>query len=111
MCQALQSLNYGLSSLPLPSSPTIRRRPSDADGGVEIIFGKSRVHNGVTEVPQAGRLEAAWGRGPAVEEEDVHQASASGRTYFRLYPSFLAWAKSSSAWDFSPLFSRANPRQ
>ena len=72
-------------------------RLSDADGG-EIVVGQPGIENGVAVVLEIGRLGAARCRLPAVEEKDEH-----GWSYFPLYPSFLAWAKSASALACSPL--------
>ena len=41
----------------------------DANGGIEIVVGKLGIQNVVTTVLQVGRLEAAWGRLPTVEED------------------------------------------
>ena len=45
----------------------------DANGGIEIVVGEGRVQDFVAVVTQVGRLQAAWGRLPAVEEEDSHR--------------------------------------
>ena len=45
---------------------------SDADGSVKIVVGQGRVQNLMAVVLEVGRLQAAWRRLPAVEEEDEH---------------------------------------
>jgi hypothetical protein len=44
----------------------------DPDRLIEVIVGQGRVQNVVTVVLEAGRLDAARGQLPAVEEEDFH---------------------------------------
>ena len=44
----------------------------DADGGVEVVVRQGRVQDLMAVVLQVGRLHAAWGRLPAVEEKNSH---------------------------------------
>ena len=44
----------------------------EADGGVEIVVGKSGVQDFMAVGLEVGRCEPAWGRLPAVEKEDEH---------------------------------------
>jgi hypothetical protein len=43
-----------------------------ANGGIEVVIGQGWVQDFVAVVLQVGRLQAALGRLPAVEEEDGH---------------------------------------
>jgi len=45
---------------------------SDTNGGVEVVVGQGGIDDVVAVVLEAGRLQGAWSRVPAVEEEDVH---------------------------------------
>ena len=89
---------HGHGPAPAGTDDDIRAVPvelglGDANGGVEIVVGQGRVQDFVAVVLEIGRLHAARRRLPAVEEEDFHGA---------MYPSFLAWAKSWSAFATSP---------
>ena len=45
----------------------------DLDGLGEVLVGQLRVDDLVAVLGQEGRLDAAWDRLPAVEEEDFHR--------------------------------------
>ena len=49
----------------------------DSDGLGEILVRQLRIDDLVAVVFQEGRLDAAWNRLPAVEEEDFHDAGGS----------------------------------
>ena len=44
----------------------------NADGGIEIVVGRGRVQDFVAVILEIGRLDAARGGLPAVEEKDFH---------------------------------------
>ena len=62
-------------------------------------------------VPWAGSWREGGGGGfSAVQEEDFRGHRSGNQTYFRSYPNFLAWAKSSSDLALSPFPRYAHPR-
>ncbi len=46
----------------------------DVNGTVEIIVGQGRIQDLVAVALEIGRLAAAWGGLPAVEEEEFHDS-------------------------------------
>ena len=57
----------------------------DVNGGVEVFIGQGRVQDGVAVILQVGRLQAAWGRGPAVEEENFFHGISLNLVYPQIF--------------------------
>lgn len=62
----------------------------DAGGSLGLFIGWGRIQHPVAVIVQVRWLQAAWGRGPAVEEEDVHGEFGSRRLRFALLLQYVS---------------------